>query len=55
MRTDVILGSIKRGRVSTTLRGSKAANAASVHEPEIYNAVESESGVTETDMFYLKE
>jgi hypothetical protein len=28
----VILGAIKRCRVSTTLRGSKAGTAASVHE-----------------------
>jgi hypothetical protein len=54
MRIDVILGAIKRGRVSTTLRGSKAATAASPLG-QIYAAVESESGVTDTDMFNLKE
>jgi len=32
MRIDVILGAIKRGRVSTTLRGSEVATAASVRE-----------------------
>jgi hypothetical protein len=34
MRVDVMLGAIKRGRVSRTLRGSKAATAASVHEAQ---------------------
>jgi len=48
---------------ATSLRGSKAATAASVPEPrlsgitlvQIYKAVESESAVTDTDMFNLKE
>jgi hypothetical protein len=56
MRIGVILD-------ATSLRGSKAATAASVPETpasgitlvQIYKAVESESAVTDTDMFNLKE
>ena len=62
MRISVILDAVKRGRVSTSLRGSKVATAASGRTPasgitlgQIYKAVESESAVTDTDMFNLKE
>ena len=61
MHIGVILDAIKRGRVSS-LRGSKVATAASGRTPasgitlgQIYKAVESESAVTDTDMFNLKE
>ena len=47
---------------ATSLRGSKAATAASSRTPasgitlvQIYKAFESESAVTDTDMFNLKE